>query len=153
MLTKEQLMMPRYKVIAPWPGMESTGFEVRQVVSLDKLLGEAHPMYEYENCQGTQYFVLDFFKKYSNLFKELMWWHLRSKDDLPTHIGVLNENKEWIWIAPVVKWDELREQECGYCTISFTNLNGEYEEISSGIWDHTAADESEYNEYINQKQK
>ena len=132
----EELMKPRYKVIADYPG---SGRSVGDIIT--DTHAEQKP-YEWlkENAE-----------KYPHLFKKLQWWHLREESQLPKYVGFKNEANAFNWVHPVVKWDELREGEPGYCTISFTNLEGLFEEMSMMIGGLTPATESEYNTFIESK--
>jgi hypothetical protein len=67
-LTTEQLLKPRYKVIADWP--PSCPYEIGQVVTIkeDVLTVEAQQRLYWD--------------KYPHLFRKLEWWEDRSPDEI-----------------------------------------------------------------------
>lgn len=65
----EELLKPRYKVIAEWPFM---AFHLNAIHPVD--------LYTSEGCHDEL-----FFKKYPHLFKELSWWEDRTIEELPIY--------------------------------------------------------------------
>ena len=66
-MTVEQLMQPRYKVIADYPN------------SIYKI-GEIVQQF------GKDFFNTAFFEKYPQLFSKLEWWQDRKPEDMPRYI-------------------------------------------------------------------
>lgn len=67
-LTTEQLMQPRWEVIADYPG---SAFKVGQI--LLKKLGRLNP------------------DKYPGIFQRLAWWEFRTKNDMPEYLRIISE--------------------------------------------------------------
>lgn len=94
-LTKEELMHPRFMVIADWP--DNYYFQVGGIISLNKLMAGIYPQYEFEDCKGTHSYLEDFFKKYPHLFKPLQWWEERNPEDMPQYAKRRHNGKsEWV---------------------------------------------------------
>ena len=70
-LTVDDLLKPRYKVIADYP---NSGDMVGKV-------------YEAETCRA-----LDYYKKYPNIYKELAWYEERSEEEMPQFVKTLNDS-------------------------------------------------------------
>lgn len=97
-MSKDELMNPRYKVIADfW----DNPFYIGQVLTF-KILREPilPPLEELESGNVTKYLYTEFiamsdggsasyceksFSQYPNLFKELKWWEERDETDLPKY--------------------------------------------------------------------
>jgi hypothetical protein len=139
----KELLKPRYKVIGLWPDCTVVigGILIKHNNIDDWLyLPKTNSSYAMNGIRESAA------KKYPHLFKRLEWWHERDVKDLPDYIGVKDDDT-FLWVAPVVRWDELRLNEQGLVTISFTNLKGEYEEVTQGIWSTTPATKEEYEQY------
>lgn len=67
MLTPEELLRPRYKVIADYP---STFWSIGDIIDPEEL--------------HTQ------FEKYPHLFQKLEWWQERGIDDMPEYVKFFN---------------------------------------------------------------
>lgn len=78
MLSTEQLMKPRYKVIADWPGSR---FRIGQILKQDFTTA-------FRNDNGIGNYNVD---KYPNLFKELHWWEERDEKDMPEYIKFVDD--------------------------------------------------------------
>ncbi len=130
-MTTEELLKPRYEVIADYPFSDC---EVGKVFTEGEL-------------EDTFFNNL---KKYPHIFKRLEWWHKRNSDELPKYIGYKDEYNVFKWVYPVVKYISVGVHEAGVCIISFTNSNNEYAEIDQQLWGITPATEEEYTNYLNQ---
>lgn len=86
--TVEELLLPRYKVVSPWPCMELEPFHVGQIVTLQK-----HPTDEGEGFIHIpikhipdSYMRQAFFENYPHLFNKLEWWLHRDPKEMPEYI-------------------------------------------------------------------
>jgi hypothetical protein len=78
MLSKEELLKPRYKVIADFPGMEDYGLKVGEIVD--------------SSFHRDLISNLNFLNKYPHLFKKLEWWEEREEGDLPKYLKSFNSD-------------------------------------------------------------
>jgi len=107
-MTTEELLKPRYKVIANYPNtvlLMNDIIELRYSVQLPQSK-------EYVNIgfAGVRVWHEEELKRYPHLFKKLEWWEERSADELPKYIKVkdtghyTNENdKKWKQSGEVVE--------------------------------------------------
>lgn len=143
-LTKEQLLIPRYKVAATWPGMEVEPFRLHEIVTLTWHLeddGEAWIHRPVKHILGS-YMRQGFFEKYPHLFQPLPWWSDRKPEDMPMFIKygtiVLRVSKWLKGIAdPLLPVDESGNSITALLRYSHA----------------LPATEEEYTAYINQKQQ
>jgi hypothetical protein len=102
-MTKEELLKPRYKVIADYPGRWKE-FEIGGIITIDKLLNAEligkliypsreklkdsllynKPCWISEN--EMKIYGEGFFKLYPHLFKKLEWWEERKPEELPHYV-------------------------------------------------------------------
>ncbi len=76
-MTNEQLMQPRYLVIADYPGSDlPVGTILWQYDNKYWTDGKGYEFYEPERT----------FIDYPHLFRRLEWWELRAKEDLPRYV-------------------------------------------------------------------
>lgn len=87
-LTKEQLLIPRYKVIATWPGMEAEPFRLNQIVTLSAHICDEGLEYIHIpiNHMPGSYMRQGFFDKFPHLFQSSPWWSDREISDLPEYV-------------------------------------------------------------------
>jgi hypothetical protein len=78
----EQLLLPRYKVIADWP---NSLYKIGEV-----LVGA--------DCIVTKKGIKEL-TDFPHLFKRLEWWEQRTEEEMPKYIRI----KEYVW---EVKWKE-----------------------------------------------
>lgn len=126
-MTTEDLLKPRYKVIAAFP---ESPFYIGDIINSERWQ-EAYNLNDFPA-----------------IFKQLHWWHERKKDDLPKYIGYKSEKGVFHWVQPVVRWLGVSLQEQGTCIVSYTDLIGNYAEIDQALYGTTPATLTEYNEYI-----
>jgi len=107
-MTVEELMQPRYKVIADWPFRKN--FEVGEIVILNKEFSPNYKMYEVKDCQGLQVYITSFFEKFPLQFKKLEWWEDRKVEDMPEYI-IGRKRGEGVYLK-VDKW--FFDEVCGY---------------------------------------
>lgn len=92
-MTKEELLIPRYKVIATYPDSKfkigdiiyvhhNTPYQSNNVCTLDKIY----------NPNVTQWIDLSEAEKHPNIFKKLMWWEERKLSDMPIYVLSVYEN-------------------------------------------------------------
>lgn len=79
----EQLLRPRYKVIADYPGIEDYGWKLHEIIS---------PQYYTEKTVG-------FCSKYPHLFRKLQWWEERKPEEIPQYVKTSDS------VFKVDKWD------------------------------------------------
>lgn len=97
MLTKEELLRPRIKVIAPYPNMP---YKLGEIVYRDE--GTLIGTYQYDYKARTELFTpgCNLFDDYPHLFKRLEWWEEREESELPKYVnyngaGIIKEVKIW----------------------------------------------------------
>jgi hypothetical protein len=92
-MTTEQLLAPRYKMIADYPGnSRPIGF----IFTMDKKDSEGW-------YTTTGYLQEMFFTMYPHLFRRLEWWQEREISDLPEYIKELSTGK----IGKVFEWHRI----------------------------------------------
>jgi hypothetical protein len=77
MLSKEEILKPRYKVIADYP---SQAFEMGNII-----IGTSAYLVKGEGFCNSGYM-----QEYPHLFKKLEWWEERKIEDLPEYVKVVN---------------------------------------------------------------
>lgn len=89
-MTTEELMKPRYKVIADWPNRKD--FNVGQIITVGEAWNPGYLMYSIEDCQGKREYLQDFFDQYPHLFQRLEWWH--DREEVPQYVKfIANKSK------------------------------------------------------------
>jgi hypothetical protein len=88
MLTVEELLMPRRKVIADYPGCE---FEIGQIITFthksDFFTGSMDWVSEFTKTKdGKVQFCIKKIEPYPHLFQPLPWWSDRKVEDMPEYI-------------------------------------------------------------------
>lgn len=83
-LTREQLMAPRYKVIADYPN----AYYNLGVIITDK--GDNN-FFIYDGYQRAAWF-----DRYPHLFKPLDWWNDRKLEELPEYVKVNDHGEKFI---------------------------------------------------------
>ena len=78
----DELLKPRYKVVAGYP---YSPFEVGDFIQIQNFDG--HMMYKWIDDSGYEYELYEsFFKDYPHLFQRLEWWQERKITELPEYI-------------------------------------------------------------------
>lgn len=130
-MSVEQLLTPRYKVIAKYPGSR---WEVGHVVHL--LNNKGSIIYRWSDNNGDWVYEY-WFMEYPAIFKKLQWWEERQEGEMPQYVKILNQqDKEEVY--KVNKWN---------------NSNGMPYVDGFGVFiikDMEPASESDYLTYINQ---
>ena len=76
-MTTEELLKPRWKVIADFPGRYRTGIKVGDVLIPKEI------------DQPETYFVADYYvnlSHYPAIFRKLGWWEERDEKDMPKYV-------------------------------------------------------------------
>lgn len=76
-----ELLKPRYKVIADWPGMK---FDVGEIL-----------FESYTKGLTNDYIKNGWCDKYPHLFKPLQWWEDRKPEEMPKYLK-LKPGQEWV---------------------------------------------------------
>lgn len=127
----EDLMIPRYKVIADYPGCFAiVGSVWDEDVIINYLL------------QNDERYI----NKYPHLFKELYWWEERKPEDMPMYVKSKSFDNEIILAR--VEW-KFEDNTMYSANLDFTNQC--WIEPFKMHPDITPATEIEYNNYINSK--
>jgi hypothetical protein len=96
-MTTEQLLAPRYKVIASYPSMKSEGLDVGTIITCKK----------YDN-DFSEKFWCEMNDQYPHLFRKLVWWEERDLSDMPPYVTVGTSHEQFLRIGEVYKvteWD------------------------------------------------
>lgn len=136
-LTKEQLMIPRYLIIADYPF--NTDYPIGKIV-LVPTDGYA------ENENGHPVFYCDF-GKFPHLFRRLEWWEYRTAEEMPeycvTHFdSIVFKIEKWI-LSDSGNWKYETTSETTLKLLLFDFVDME---------NLTPATLEEYEEYQKQKQ-
>jgi hypothetical protein len=98
----EELLKPRYKVIADYPFNKS--FKIGEVIALNEIDDRPHLVKEeyalIQNTVVTHTFYKTDFDKYPHLFKKLEWWQERKESDMPEYVKWAHDGK----IHKVFQW-------------------------------------------------
>ena len=143
-MTPEELMKPRYKVVADYPG---NVFEIGSVITFLKQIKEGQILiWAYKDRTVT----FSSFDKYPHLFKPLQWWEHREDIEMPEYVivnskSILSDAKIGA-VYKVVK--------------HFSTSTGKYNETGCQLLGNdyisynrlAPADLSDYNEYLKQKE-
>jgi hypothetical protein len=78
-MSTEELLKPRYKVIADWP--MNHFYEVDDIIEM-KLM----PNGKYWNGEDSYYLTEKEMEKHPHLFKKLEWWEERKIEDMPDYL-------------------------------------------------------------------
>jgi hypothetical protein len=120
-MTPEELLKPRYKVIADYPG------NVQTVGHIYKIIG---------NEESIQYWCSEK-DKYPHIFKKMEWWEERNKKDLPEYLKSKDEK-----IGRVDKWKSNNDTTPYYAVVGRFAWDCRY---------FTPATKEEYEQYLSQQ--
>jgi len=81
-MNTEQLLIPRYEVIADYP---DSSFSVGQIIKFE-LLKTGDWVYRWAKHDGIYEMSLIEFKEYPHLFKPLPWYHGRKIEEMPEYV-------------------------------------------------------------------
>lgn len=142
-MTPDELLKPRYKVIADYPG---NLWQIGEI--LDRDWG-----WNGDDENGFKNKVSD----YPHLFKPLQWWEDRKKDDMPDYVkqeGMVDSRNRPIpdrVIKVNTHWANTATHPYGNVKVFSSSDNPQYELYSQMYFDWQPATESEYHTYINSK--
>lgn len=94
-LTKEQSLIPRYKVKDKYPGMEAEPFHLGQIITLqwhreeDGEFSKEGFIHVPIKHMPRSFMWQSFFDLYPNIFKPLPWWSDRSLEDMPEYLRII----------------------------------------------------------------
>lgn len=170
-MSTEELLKPRYKVIATWPGMHAEPFHLGQIISLQP--------YEDEDYKGFIHIPIKhipgsfmregFFSGYPHLFKKMEWFEERTIEEMPEYVKVIREDciKDTGLYCKVFRWTvfddkfptvagqygaELEGYTPLYLVRTELNFAGQvYGRLNA--FNLQPATIAEYEQYINQKEK
>src|SRR5690242_15646600 len=149
-ITPEELLRPRYKVIAIWPGMHIEPFRLNEIVTLqyyteeegeDKAEGFVYIPYKHK---PKNFMWESFFTLFPHLFKKLEWYEERKTEEMPEYVKwdynpkTDNEDVKGL-VEKVIKW----VQDCHGVVTSGSMV------IATCHW--LPATAAEYEQYINKK--
>lgn len=81
----KDLMKPRYKVIAGWPGNDGS-------FNVGSTLFDWHNKFRFSVAEYSDYLPLGTLQKFPHLFKPLSWWEERKAEDMPEYVKYFNGN-------------------------------------------------------------
>lgn len=143
-LTKEQLLIPRYKVKDKYPGMELEPFYLGQIITLqwhreeDGEFSTEGFIHVPINHIPRSFMWQSFFELYKNIFEPLPWWSDRKPEDMPKYL------KDQAGVYSKATWD---------VSMKLFTSDGELWHITENVMSFfEPATEEEYTAYINQKQ-
>ncbi len=134
-MTVEQLMQPRYKVIAE---DTSQNFEIGDLLTPFKAVaGFENHWVTNHHLNNKRHIMIYSPEKYPHLFRKLQWWEERDEKDMPEYV------KDEYGVYKVMNnWYELNSDGC--CSAHTFRDNKFYAK------DVHPATEQQYNDYINQ---
>lgn len=97
-MTNEELLKPRYKVIAHYP---CNPYKIGHVFTFDKM----HPYSGLSVEFSGNVVAPEYFKNYPHLFQKLEWWEEREEKDMPEYLK-FSEEKEDVAIWEVESWNK-----------------------------------------------
>lgn len=137
----EELLKPRYKVIADYPGCK---FNIGDIVTFVRSVNK----YELWVSQDGQLITFNSFSKYPHLFNKLEWWEERSLEQLNAVEYVKIIRYEHYWqvgdIVPVERFVYEKGRPMGY-DLKYNKHHPVYSIMPATI--------TEYEAYINQQKQ
>lgn len=91
-MTPEELLSPRYKIIADYP---NSLYKLGQII------------HERDNLEGATFFKTTI-HKYPHIFKKLEWWEDRFKGDMPIYVMNIADNTKFKLV------DIHRDRDCAF---------------------------------------
>lgn len=86
-MTKDQLLAPRYKVIADYP---DSPYTIGDILSFQQWGGDLKKWAHY-NDEGIFMGFTDDFDEYPHIFKPLQWWEERKAEDMPEYVKIIEK--------------------------------------------------------------
>ena len=135
-MTPEELMKPRYKVIADYPDNKNK-------------IGDIIPM-KHAGTAAACDLVCGWYDRFPSIYKRLEWWEERSPEDMPEYIKVMSKGMLCnAVVGGVYKVHKHFSSSYGEPNKKGTQIFGDdYLSYSRTV----PATETEYNEYLKQKE-
>lgn len=174
-MSTNELLLPRYKVIAIWPGMHLEPFRLHEIVTLqyhteeegeDKAEGFVYIPYKHK---PKNFMWESFFTLFPHLFKKMEWWEERKSEEMPMYVKVIREDcaKDTGLYCKVFRWTVFDEKiqiitgQYGAELEGYTPLYLARTELNFpgqvygrlNVTHLIPATLAEYEQYINQKEK
>lgn len=93
-LSVEELMKPRYEVIADWPCMRD--MHVGKVIEMNgRWPNPGSTIYwkwSITDCQGTRDYTTLYFERWPHLFKPLQWYSKRKPEEMPDYLRCIRSD-------------------------------------------------------------
>ena len=146
-MTVEELLKPRYKVIAQYP---NTPYEISDLVNISDDGNLFHAITTWVGPDGQlieqqkYYHSIETLQKYPHLFKQLEWWEDRKLEEMPEYVKRVNGQEG---VSGVIPFSMFRKEYEPYEDAELEWTCGSYH-ISLFV----PATEAEYTNYINSKQ-
>lgn len=132
-MTVQELMQPRYKVIALWPESEFKGGEI--------LTNYAPGMWGNKDYHFSESQL--WFERYPHLFQKLSWWEHREEKDMPEYV-----KKEGGKVYKVTEWDKREKEHMVWMILQ----DGGSWAVQRGVMEFfEPATPQDYTDYINKK--
>ena len=137
-MTVEELLMPRYKVIADYPhNPYKVGDLLEEFTNTAFKLTVTYNGNSMDETQANTY-PASAIEKMPHLFRKLNWWEERKVEDMPDYVkwdvGIY---PTWKKIMKVDKWN--------------SNGSFDHENVTISVINCFPATEQQYNDYINSK--
>lgn len=114
-LSVEELLKPRYKVIALWPNCK---FSIGDILTFVKEVAQTYDMWVDNN---GQFHYSNIYGNYPHLFQKLHWAEERELGELPEYVKFNNQFCykviEWGKLGFAKCWDEINQEETTLCFI------------------------------------
>ena len=149
-MTPEDLMKPRYKVIADYP--KNKFGDVGRIINLVKRSDRFR--YEWYEHDGIDYEYESFFEEYPHIFKKLEWWEERKQNDFPEYVKPLEPTdgfiKQFGDVILKVRLNTIGIWDNGRASFFAENL---FQAARLDFADYLPATELEYSQYQASKPK
>jgi hypothetical protein len=146
-MTKEELLAPRYKIIAPYPGMEAEPFHLEQIITLTKNEINEWIHIPIRHIPGS-YMREGFFESFPHLFKQLHWAEDRKIEDMPEYLHYVETDANVAVIFKATPGSFRKFMAYGFTTDHEGFVTG-FDNIRIDLF--VPATKEEYDEYIKRK--
>ncbi len=134
--SKEQLLNPRYKVIADYP---ESMYDLGEILTLSKGDDKRFTGQYYAFTNGGAVTV-EWLDRYGHLFKKMEWWEDRKADELPQYV-ISGYGK----VDKVISWDGVSNE--GVPMFWYKTQEGQT--TANNVKWLQPSDETEYQQYLN----
>lgn len=138
-MTPEELLKPRYKVIADYP---DSIFVVGKVIELT--IDNVNKVWSYHHFteQCSELWDAEYFDEYPHLFKKLSWWEDRKPEDRPVYVKCI-KTPDQLHFPGMVNKISWKSGQFGF------DENGSHIHLYTNCYEPATLEE--YNVYINNK--